>query len=46
MRVYVTAAAKADLKEIAAFIKLDNPKRALSFVDDLLDRCKALVDMP
>jgi toxin ParE1/3/4 len=46
MRVVVTAAAKADLIAIGDFIKLNNPERAITFVEELLDRCDALADMP
>jgi toxin ParE1/3/4 len=46
MRVVITAAAKADLMAIGDFIKSDNPGRAVTFVEALLDRCEALADMP
>jgi toxin ParE1/3/4 len=46
MRVVITAAAKADLIAIGDFIKPDNPDRAVTFVEELLDRCDALADMP
>ena len=46
MRVVITDAAKGDLIEIGEFIRPHNPKRAASFVDELLDRCEALADMP
>jgi plasmid stabilization system protein ParE len=46
MRVVITAAAKADLIAIGDFIKSDNPDRAVTFVEELLDRCDALADMP
>jgi toxin ParE1/3/4 len=46
MRVVITDAAKADLVEIGEFIRPYNPKRALTFVDELLDRCATLADMP
>jgi plasmid stabilization system protein ParE len=46
MRVVITAAAKADLLAIRRTIEADNPTRALSFVDELLDRCLALADTP
>ena len=46
MRVVITDAARADLIEIGEFIRPHNPKRAESFVDELLDRCEALADMP
>ena len=46
MRVVITAAAKADLLAIRRTIEADNPSRALSFVEELLDRCLALADTP
>ena len=46
MKVVITDAAKADLVEIGEFIRPHNPKRALTFVDELLDRCATLADMP
>ena len=46
MRVLITAAAKADLLAIRRFIEADNPTRAVSFVEELLDRCLALADTP
>lgn len=46
MKVVVTHAAKADLADIGEFIRPHNPARAISFVDELLDRCAALADMP
>ena len=42
----ITEDAKADLKEIKAFIRPHNPKRAESFIDELLDKCAILCDMP
>jgi addiction module RelE/StbE family toxin len=46
MRVVITAAAKADLLAIRRYIGADNPTRALSFVEELLDRCLVLADTP
>lgn len=46
MRVVITAAAKADLLAIRRTIETDNPTRAVSFVEELLDRCLALADTP
>ncbi len=42
----ITTAAKADLIAIGDFIKPNNPERAVTFVEELLDRCYALSDMP
>ncbi|HEY9826799.1 MAG TPA: type II toxin-antitoxin system RelE/ParE family toxin [Stenomitos sp.] len=46
MRVVITTAAKTDLIEIGDFIKLNNPERAITFVEELLERCSSLADMP
>jgi toxin ParE1/3/4 len=46
MKIVITTAAKADLMAIGDFIKPDNPERAITFVEELLDRCYALADMP
>jgi toxin ParE1/3/4 len=46
MRVVITEAAKQDLIEIGEFIRLHNPKRASSFVKELLQHCAALGDRP
>jgi addiction module RelE/StbE family toxin len=46
MKIVITKAAKADLIEIGDFIRPHNPTRAASFVDELLDRCYRLADMP
>jgi len=46
MKVVITEQAIADLTEIGDFIQQHNPKRAITFVDELLDRCESLIDMP
>lgn len=46
MRVVITAAAKADLLAIRRSIAADNPARAVTFTEELLDRCLALADTP
>jgi len=46
MKVVITQTAKADLQEIGDFIRQDSPKRAISFVEELLDSCAALANMP
>jgi toxin ParE1/3/4 len=38
--------AALDLEEIGDFIALDNPERAISFVDELLSRCAAVGERP
>jgi toxin ParE1/3/4 len=46
VRVVITAAAQADLLVIRRYIEPRNPERAVSFVEELLDRCQALADTP
>lgn len=46
MRVIITESAKSDLEEIADFIAINNPQRAISFIDELVERCESLADMP
>jgi toxin ParE1/3/4 len=46
MRLVFTAEATADLKHIGDRIAQDNPLRALSFVEELESRCRALPAMP
>ena|SRR5665811_1852272 len=46
MRVVITDEAKADLVDIGEYIRPHNPARAVTFVDELLDRCATLADMP
>jgi toxin ParE1/3/4 len=46
VRVVITAAAKADLLAIRRTIAADNPARAVTFTEELLDRCQALADNP
>ena len=46
MRVVITDEAYSDLAAIMDFVGLQNPHRALSFVDELIERCKALGNMP
>jgi toxin ParE1/3/4 len=38
--------AQSDLRDIRDFILRDNPARAVSFVDELLDRSQLLADNP
>ncbi len=46
MIVVITDEARADLVGIGDYIALDNPRRAASFVAELLDRCRGLAEMP
>lgn len=46
MKVVITKAAKADLIAIGNFIRPHNPARAATFIEELLDRCEGLADLP
>lgn len=46
MKVTFSPAARDDLMEIAVFIAQDNPKRALTFADELEDKCIGLGQTP
>lgn len=46
MRVMLSDSAKVDLAGIADHIAQDNPRRAHSFVKELLDKAYGLADMP
>lgn len=46
MIVHLTEEAEEDLERIADYIALDNPARAISFLQELRGKCLALADMP
>ena len=46
MKVVITEAAYADLAKIGRNIKKDNPTRAMTFVDELYNRCQRLGAVP
>lgn len=46
MIVVITDEAENDLEQIGDFIAQDNPRRAISFVKELVDRCHRLTEMP
>jgi toxin ParE1/3/4 len=46
VKVVITAAAKRDLIGIADYIRPHNPGRAASFVEELLDHCQTLAELP
>ena len=46
MKVFFAPAAKLDLLGIGENIGQENPTRAVSFVDELIDRCYSLADLP
>jgi toxin ParE1/3/4 len=45
MRVIIATAARSDLTAIGDYIAVDNPARAATFVDELVDRCEDLATM-
>ncbi len=46
MIVRILPAARAELEAIGDYIARDNPRRAVSFVRELRDKCLSLADMP
>jgi toxin ParE1/3/4 len=46
VKVVITDAAMADLISIGEYIRPHNPDRAASFVNELLDHCQTLAEMP
>ena len=46
MIVLITDQAEADLERIGDYIAMDNPQRAVSFIHELVERCKRLAETP
>lgn len=46
MRLRFTVRAERDIEAIGDYIAQDNPARAVSFVEDLTSKCRALIDQP
>jgi len=46
MKVVLTQAALADLRDIGHWIALDDPERAVTFVGELSEKCLGLADRP
>ncbi|MBW6421195.1 type II toxin-antitoxin system RelE/ParE family toxin [Rhizobium sp. XQZ8] len=46
MIVVFTARARNDLDRIGTYIHQDNPRRAITFVREIVERSKKLADMP
>lgn len=46
MRCDFSQRAEFDLEEIADYIARDNPRRALSFIGEIRERCLSLVTFP
>lgn len=46
MKVLVAAEARADILEIGRYIARDNPERARTFVDELLEKARRIGERP
>ncbi|MGH6905274.1 MAG: type II toxin-antitoxin system RelE/ParE family toxin [Geminicoccaceae bacterium] len=46
MRLAFTPLAEADLEAIGDYIARDNPRRALTFVREMRQRCERIAEMP
>lgn len=46
MIVVFTDAAQADIEGIGDYIARDNPRRAMTFIAELIAHCRQLADMP
>ena len=46
MRVFISGQADADIEAIGDFIALDNPARAITYTDELLEACLGLGEAP
>ena len=46
MKVLFAPTAKLDLREIGQRIRAENPARAISFINELVDRCLSLAQLP
>ncbi len=45
-RLVISAEAQRDLLSVRDYIASDNPARAASYLDELLERCESIVDFP
>ncbi|VVE23491.1 type II toxin-antitoxin system RelE/ParE family toxin [Pandoraea commovens] len=46
MIVHLLPEAIVDLETVGDYIALDNPRRAVAFIQELRDKCLSLADMP
>lgn len=46
MIVHLLPAAIVDLENASDYIALDNPRRTVTFIQELRDKCLSLADMP
>lgn len=46
MIVVISDEAEAEIEQIGDYIALDNPRRALSYVQELRERCERLAALP
>jgi addiction module RelE/StbE family toxin len=44
--VLITRQAEADLERIGDYIAQDNPRRAISFIGELIEQCERLAETP
>ena len=46
MAAYFTPQAEIDLEEIGDYIALDNPRRAVTFIQEIRRQCEKIADTP
>ena len=46
MRAHFTPQAEIDLEEVGDYIALDKPRRAVSFIGEILQHCEKIADGP
>lgn len=46
MRLVISPMAEQDIEEIGDYIALDNPARALSFIEELYQQCRRIGETP
>ena len=46
MNCFFSSHAESDLEEIADYIAQDNPRRALSFIGEIRERCQNIIIFP
>lgn len=46
MKLSISSASRSDLREISEYIAADNPKRAISFIDELVAKFYVITERP
>lgn len=46
MRLLFSPQSATDLEDIGDYIARDNPLRAISFIDEIVEHCQQLIEMP